>query len=307
MKSPPEDLKSPPEEAEKGPIKKRAAKGGRRSSKKDEEQAKDGKRKRDDDDEIPIMEEMPPLPSPDTVNQSKKARKDEAVATSGTTELKALTAVFKSKKTPAKKAPAKKKAGAKKEAAPAKPKAVKVKKSPKVKRDPAQYEYLQAKTDTTFQQRVVMLKAHVEKYGKCDLTPALMAGDTPDPLLKSFIMESRKQHKKFQRGEHSTLTTAKIAEMEALGFDFNPTASGKTASNHQVRFQAQWDEQYEKLKEYKAKHGDCLVSCVDKSEDSKKVSGLDRRVGYELKWIPQHTSCLNFVVSLRFIQFSSAW
>ena len=152
-----------------------------------------------------------------------------------------------------------------------------------------------------------MLKAHVEKYGKCDLTPALMAGDTPDPLLKSFIMESRKQHKKFQRGEHSTLTTAKIAEMEALGFDFNPTASGKTASNHQVRFQAQWDEQYEKLKEYKAKHGDCLVSCVDKSEDSKKVSGLDRRVGYELKWIPQHTSCLNFVVSLRFIQFSSAW
>ena len=56
-------------------------------------------------------------------------------------------------------------------------------------------------------------------------------------------------------------------ELEALGFDFTPRASGQAQSNRDKMFRKMWDEMYEKMEAYKAEHGDCLVSCV-KREDT---------------------------------------
>jgi len=110
---------------------------------------------------------------------------------------------------------------------------------------------------------MAMLKAHKETYDTCDLTHA--PKDSVNPLLKGFVMESRKQYRRFQKGERSTLTAVRIEELEKLGFDFCPLTSGGTKENHDRRFQKKWDEQFKELEKYKAEHGDCLVSCVNKT------------------------------------------
>ena len=68
------------------------------------------------------------------------------------------------------------------------------------------------------------------------------------------------------------MTQAKIEEMETIGFDFEPLKTGSVLENRDRRFAQLWDVQYEELKKYKAKHGDCLVSSVDKDAEVRKVS-----------------------------------
>mmetsp|Transcript_8014 Transcript_8014/g.14466 ORF Transcript_8014/g.14466 Transcript_8014/m.14466 type:complete len:855 (+) Transcript_8014:145-2709(+) len=113
---------------------------------------------------------------------------------------------------------------------------------------------------TTWETRITMLKTYKELYNTCDLTHA--PKESIVPQLRNFVLESRKQYKKFQKGKHSTLTAARIAELRALGFDFCPLESGNTKDNHDRRFQQKWDEQFKELEAYKAEHGDCLVSCM---------------------------------------------
>ena len=281
------DLKSPPEEMEESHLKSRAGgrrgkrdktspapktkggkksppslEGARRSSRRNTSAVaeelvpnlkEESKRKRDEDEDEelstgrPKRSRMPSL-------EAQEAIKNENAAV---TVAAASNTVKKSPKQS--KVPPKRKSVAKKTKSP--------KKAPNL-------DYLQAKIDKTFQERLKMLKAHKNKYQACDLTLARLAGDPVDPLLRGFVMESRKQYKKFHKGEHSTLTMAKISEMEKLGFDFEPTKTGGTRNNHDLRFQQQWEDNFDALKKYKAKHGDCLVSCVDKNEDNKKVSVL---------------------------------
>mmetsp|Transcript_8013 Transcript_8013/g.14458 ORF Transcript_8013/g.14458 Transcript_8013/m.14458 type:complete len:866 (+) Transcript_8013:145-2742(+) len=128
------------------------------------------------------------------------------------------------------------------------------------KKEGAFREFLEAKVATTWETRIALLKAHKELYNTCDLTHA--PKESIVPQLRNFVLESRKQYKKFQKGKHSTLTAARIAELRALGFDFCPLESGNTKDNHDRRFQQKWDEQFKELEAYKAEHGDCLVSCM---------------------------------------------
>jgi len=115
----------------------------------------------------------------------------------------------------------------------------------------------QAKKGYTFDERIAMLAEHKSQYGTCDLSAARK--DDVDPLLRSFVLESRKQYKRFEKGEHSTLTAPRIELLERMGFDFTPMDGGKAKGNHERRFQRQWDEQFANLQAYKAEHGDCLV------------------------------------------------
>eukprot|EP00584_Thalassiosira_punctigera_P017129 CAMPEP_0172568106 /NCGR_PEP_ID=MMETSP1067-20121228/118539_1 /TAXON_ID=265564 ORGANISM="Thalassiosira punctigera, Strain Tpunct2005C2" /NCGR_SAMPLE_ID=MMETSP1067 /ASSEMBLY_ACC=CAM_ASM_000444 /LENGTH=436 /DNA_ID=CAMNT_0013359623 /DNA_START=44 /DNA_END=1354 /DNA_ORIENTATION=+ len=125
--------------------------------------------------------------------------------------------------------------------------------------------YIEQKKAKTWEARTAMLRAHKELYNTCDLTHAPKG--SVDPLLRNFVLESRKQYKKFQRGEYSTLNADKISELRSMGFDFSPMTSGGSRENHERRFQKQWDEQFRELKKYKAKHGDCLVSCVNRTRN----------------------------------------
>ena len=126
------------------------------------------------------------------------------------------------------------------------------------------------KKNRTWAERMTMLRAHKEKYGSVDLT--LAEKDEVDSLLKSFVLESRKQYKRLKNGRHSTMTKERMAELLALGFDFEPLKNGSSRANHDRRFQKQWDAQFEALEAYKAEHGDCLVSSMSKDPAHKKVS-----------------------------------
>ena len=253
------ELKSPPEDMMNDNSRRRStrastkstpatnAASGRRSSRISglEDSGRKSKRTRTDDE---VVEEVP----------AKRSRKQSLEAQEADNNQAAVSALKSS--LPSNKFAAPKRTVAKKA------KATKVK-------NPAQYEYLEAKIDATFQERMVLLRAHKKKYNTCDLTAARLAGETVDSRLRSFSMESRKQYKKYQRGERSRLTQAKIEEMEKVGFDFEPLKTGSVLENRDRRFAQLWDVQYEELKKYKAKHGDCLVSSVDKDAEVRKVSG----------------------------------
>ena len=253
LKSPPEDMvednssrRSTRASKKSTPVTNAAS--GRRSSRISggfEDSGRKSKRKHDE-----VVEEVP----------AKRSRKQSLEAQEADNNQAAVSAL-KSSPPPSKKSAAPKRTIAKKK-----------KTTTKVK-NPAQYEYLEAKIDATYQERMALLRAHKKKYNTCDLTAARLAGETVDSRLRGFAMESRKQYKKFQRGDRSTLTQAKIEEMETIGFDFEPLKTGSVSANNNLRFAQQWDVQYEELKKYKAKHGDCLVSSVDKDVEVRKVSG----------------------------------
>jgi len=108
---------------------------------------------------------------------------------------------------------------------------------------------------------------HKDLYGDCNLS--LAPKGTVPPLLRSFVFESRKQYKKFQKRQKSSMTAGRIDELEKLGFDFDPMASGKSKSNHDRRFALQWEENFAHIQKYKAEHGDCLVSTLNTGEYAK--------------------------------------
>jgi len=252
------ELKSPPEEMVKENSRRRSTRASKKSTPVTntasgrcssrisggvEDSGRKSKRKHDE-----VVEEVP----------VKRSRKQSLEAQEADNNQAAVSAL--------KSSPPSKKSAAPKRTVAKKAKITKVK-------NPAQYEYLEAKIDATYQERMTLLRAHKKKYNTCDLTAARLAGETVDSRLRSFAMESRKQYKRFQRGDRSRLTQAKIEEMEKVGFDFEPLKTGSVLANHNLRFAQQWDVQYEELKKYKAKHGDCLVSSVDKDVEVRKVSG----------------------------------
>eukprot|EP00581_Thalassiosira_minuscula_P007726 CAMPEP_0183710168 /NCGR_PEP_ID=MMETSP0737-20130205/5983_1 /TAXON_ID=385413 /ORGANISM="Thalassiosira miniscula, Strain CCMP1093" /LENGTH=955 /DNA_ID=CAMNT_0025938391 /DNA_START=167 /DNA_END=3034 /DNA_ORIENTATION=+ len=221
--------------------------------------ARRSKRKRgdpEDDEDAPEVPEE--VVSSASARRSKRTRKPTIVAQEAKEQEEEDTEPAPS---PKRKKSASKAAAAAKKSPARKAKAAKAP-SPKKKSPQKKSPQKSLQISKTWDERIAMLKAHKEIYNTCDLTHA--PRDTVDPLLRNFVMETRKQYKKFQRGDHSTLTEERIAEIRALGFDFCPLESGGTKDNHERRFQARWDEQFRELEKYKEEHGDCLVSCVGK-------------------------------------------
>lgn len=82
------------------------------------------------------------------------------------------------------------------------------------------------------------------------------------------------------------MTKERIATLEKMGFDFNPLESGLSQENRDMKTQQQWDAKFADLEEYKAKHGDCLVSCL--AEET--VSNRSASVGVCFMNITCHSS-----------------
>ncbi len=112
----------------------------------------------------------------------------------------------------------------------------------------------------SWEEKIALLQAHKDKYKSCDLKRA--PKEEVLPSLLGFVNESRKQYKRLMRKQHSTMTKERIDALEKMGFDFCPMESGLSQRNRQTKTQQQWDANFAELEKYKAKHGDCLVSCL---------------------------------------------
>lgn len=135
------------------------------------------------------------------------------------------------------------------------------KQAKKPKKKPRSTDYLEVKKNNTWNERVALLKAHKAKYKSCHLSACPKS--ERDPNLRNFVFETRKQYKKFQRGEHSTLTAEKITQLEKMGFDFTPMESGTALDNREKNFMKIWNEKFKELEKYKKERGNCLVSTND--------------------------------------------
>lgn len=131
---------------------------------------------------------------------------------------------------------------------------------------PKKKHHVTIKMEQTWKERIAMLKEHKAKYGTTDLCVA--DKESVNQLLRSFVFEQRKQHKKYLSGKHSSLNAERVRELEDLGFEFDPVASGTHKANAMKRFQQQWDEMYDELVQYKNVNGNCLVP-LGKNADAK--------------------------------------
>ena len=126
-------------------------------------------------------------------------------------------------------------------------------------------QHVTAKMEATWNERMKMLREHKAKYGTTDLTVA-EKGDV-DQLLRSFVFEQRKQHKKYMSGKHSSLTAERVKKLSDMGFEFDPMSSGTHKANAMRRFQQQWDEMYDELVQFKNVHGNTLVPLGKQAND----------------------------------------
>ena len=98
------------------------------------------------------------------------------------------------------------------------------------------------KTNTPWDESYAKLKAYKEQRGNC-LVPTTYEPDQP---FATWVMTQRYEYQLKLRGEQSSLTDDRIAQLEELEFDWGRT---NTPS----------DESYAKQQEYKEQRGNCLV------------------------------------------------
>jgi hypothetical protein len=108
-----------------------------------------------------------------------------------------------------------------------------------------------------------------------NLTGACSTLNAPEGLvsikLKNFIGDLRRNQKLFLKGKESTITAAKIKELEDMGFDFNPLESAEGKALRNVKHDQTWDKNFSLLEAYKAVFGNCLVTSMA-GTDNKSVS-----------------------------------
>ena len=89
-----------------------------------------------------------------------------------------------------------------------------------------------------------LMKQYKEKYGDCLVV-------TSDPNLGVWVSNQRQQYKYFNEGKKAMITQARIDMLNSI--DFVWVAGGKKMHMDI------WLKKFEMLKQYKEKHGDCLV------------------------------------------------
>ncbi|CAB9519299.1 helicase [Seminavis robusta] len=110
----------------------------------------------------------------------------------------------------------------------------------------------------TWEERIQQLQDYKDEHG--DLLIPIRFKENPS--LGKFVHNTREQYKLFLRNQKQeqggskptkrcSLTPERIAQLEALGF-----AWSTDRTKHQKE---DWEARLQQLKDYKAKHGDCLV------------------------------------------------
>lgn len=97
-------------------------------------------------------------------------------------------------------------------------------------------------------ERLLELRAFRREHGH-SLVPHTYP---PNPQLARWVKRQRRQHKLLQGGKASTMTPDRAELLESLGFVWD---------SHN----AAWTEKMYDLRQYRAKHGDCLVPSSFKS------------------------------------------
>ena len=134
---------------------------------------------------------------------------------------------------------------------------------------PAQVALIEKKRLKSWTEGMALLVELKNRTGACSTLNA-PEGLVPSKL-KNFIGDLRRNQKLFLKGKESTITAAKIKELEDMGFDFNPleSAEGKVLRN--VKHDQTWDKNFSLLEAYKAVFGNCLVTSMA-GTDNKSVS-----------------------------------
>lgn len=109
---------------------------------------------------------------------------------------------------------------------------------------------------TTWEQRLQQLREYKDKHG--DLLIPIRFKENPS--LGKFVHNTREQHKLYQKpptksrsgkAKKCSLTAERVRQLEELGFVWSTERS-----KHQKE---DWEARLQQLKDYKAKHGDCMV------------------------------------------------
>lgn len=108
----------------------------------------------------------------------------------------------------------------------------------------------------TWEERLQQLREYKDKHG--DLLIPIRFKENPS--LGKFVHNTREQHKLYQKppiksrsgkAKKCSLTAGRVHQLEELGFVWSTERS-----KHQKE---DWEARLQQLKDYKAKHGDCLV------------------------------------------------
>jgi hypothetical protein len=100
-----------------------------------------------------------------------------------------------------------------------------------------------ASNDDAWNARIEELKLYKDKYGNC-LVPKK---SRTHPQLGIWVMNQRAQYKLLHEHRASTMTPERMEALEEAGFVWS-------MCDH-----VDWDARLQELREYRDKHGDCLV------------------------------------------------
>lgn len=96
--------------------------------------------------------------------------------------------------------------------------------------------------EAAWAKHVANLRAFKEEHGHCNVPLSY----TKYPKLGLWVKEKRRHYMFMQQGRPTNMTPERASELEALGFSWHTQESN-------------WSERFQQLKEYKERHGDCLV------------------------------------------------
>ena len=99
-----------------------------------------------------------------------------------------------------------------------------------------------------WKQRLKELKAYKQKHGDC-IVPQKYEHN---PKLGIWVAHQRQQYKKWQKGVNAFITQKRINQLNKIDFTWEVGSGGRKKDTL-------WKQHFNKLVEYKKKHGDCLV------------------------------------------------
>ena len=128
--------------------------------------------------------------------------------------------------------------------------------------------------DTVWKQRFHKLVKYKKKHGDC-LVPY---NYEQNPKLGRWVTTQRYEHKKWLNGVYSTITQDRIDQLNEIDFVW-------VVGTHQFqRDDTVWKLRLKELKACKQKHGDCLVSRLDKHNRKLGIWVMHQRQEYK-KWL----------------------
>jgi hypothetical protein len=146
------------------------------------------------------------------------------------------------------------------------------------------------------------LKAYKEVHGNCTIPNLYVCDD--GTKLGRWVKDQRRQNPLLK---DAVLRAQRRQALDDIGFVWVvkermrqlSTVTGGVHASTEDRFNARWNVMFEKLKEYKAEHGDCLVTvkynCTDGTRLGKWVSSQRSSAATDNAMTPQRRRALDSI------------